>query len=61
MAENHVSVQAIGTSSVLEVSVTDKDPKVAMRMANVLAGELVALRTEAVLGSVPRGTAGSMS
>ena len=27
VAENHVSVQAIGTSSVLELSVTDKDPK----------------------------------
>ena len=50
VAENHISVQAIGTSSVLEVSVTDKDPKVAMRMANVLAGELVLIRTEAVLG-----------
>ena len=50
VAENHISVQAIGTSSVLEVSVTDKDPKIAMGMANALAAELVNVRTEAVLG-----------
>jgi capsular polysaccharide biosynthesis protein len=51
VADNHVAVESIGTSSVLELSVTDHDPRTAMLMTNALADQLVRVRDAAVLGA----------
>jgi capsular polysaccharide biosynthesis protein len=54
VAEHHVAVQPIGTSGVLEVSVSDTDRAAAASIANALADVLVALRTEVVIGDQTR-------
>jgi capsular polysaccharide biosynthesis protein len=45
-----IRVTPVGTSGVLEVSVTDPDPIASATLANTLAAEVVAMREESVLG-----------
>lgn len=46
----NIKVNPVGTSGVLELSVTDQDPQLSATLANALAAEVVALREESVLG-----------
>jgi len=50
VARNHVNVSSIGTSGVLELAVSDRDPDVAATLANSLAADVVALRRSALVG-----------
>jgi capsular polysaccharide biosynthesis protein len=45
-----VRVEPVGTSGVLELSVTDQDAEVSARLANALAAEVVRIREDVVLG-----------
>ncbi|MDP9390977.1 MAG: hypothetical protein M3P89_06245 [Actinomycetota bacterium] len=45
-----VRVEPVGTSGILQLSVTDPDPEVSAQLATALATEVVARRTESVLG-----------
>ena len=45
-----VRVEPVGTSGILQLSVTDSDPEVSAELATALATEVVARRTDAVLG-----------
>lgn len=47
LAEHGVSVEALGTSGVLELTVTDQDPEAASTIANALAREIIDARTVA--------------
>lgn len=51
MAANDVSTRALGTSGILELSVKDRDPRVAAAVANALATRVIAVRL-----NVTRGT-----
>ena len=51
VAEQHVGLQALGTSGVVELTVTDPDPHVAARLANALAQDLVATRRDMAHGA----------
>src|SRR5215831_495426 len=51
VAQQHVGLQAIGTSGVVELTVTDPDPYVAARLANALAQDLVATRRDMARGA----------
>jgi capsular polysaccharide biosynthesis protein len=51
VAASHVSTRALGTSGILQLSVSDRDPRVAAAIANALAERVIAVR----LG-VTRGT-----
>jgi capsular polysaccharide biosynthesis protein len=51
VAEQHVALQALGTSGVMELTVTDPDPYVAARLANALAQDLVATRRDMAHGA----------
>src|SRR3954451_23240458 len=50
VAAHHLSVAPIGTSGVLELTVSDKDRVVAARIANALAKDLVTERADVLLG-----------
>ena len=52
-AANDVAVHAVGSSGVLELSVSDPKPRVAAVVANALADELVAARRQAAEGTAP--------
>jgi uncharacterized protein involved in exopolysaccharide biosynthesis len=45
-AEERISVEPLGSSGVLRLSVTDPDPNVAARVANALARDLIATRLQ---------------
>jgi capsular polysaccharide biosynthesis protein len=47
---DHVRVDPVGTSGVLQISVTDRDPAVSAAIANALAAEIVQRRETAILG-----------
>jgi capsular polysaccharide biosynthesis protein len=47
LAETGVSVEALGTSGVLELTVADRDPKAASSIANALAKEVIEARSDA--------------
>lgn len=49
-----VRVDPVGTGGVLQLSVTDSEPKAAAGIANSLAAQVVAQRTDAVLGDTER-------
>jgi hypothetical protein len=49
-----IQVQPVGTSGVLQLSVTDADPVAAAKIANALAEQVVARRTQAVLGDTEK-------
>ncbi|WP_369132357.1 hypothetical protein [Modestobacter sp. I12A-02662] len=48
--EDRVEVKPVGSSGVLAVSVTDRDPQVAATLANALAGRVVQVRGEDLVG-----------
>lgn len=52
MAEKYVSVEALGSSGVLALSVTDRDPRVAVDLANALAKAVISTRRGISSGSV---------
>ena len=54
IANNVVTVSPVGTSGVLDVSVTDDDPRSAAAVANGLATQIVQLRDQAEFGSSQR-------
>jgi capsular polysaccharide biosynthesis protein len=43
-AKNHVSIGGLGTSAVLQLSVSDRDPRVATAVANALAARVIRAR-----------------
>ena len=47
LAEHNVSVEALGTSGVLELTVTDRNPDAASSIANALAEEVIDARSDA--------------
>jgi uncharacterized protein involved in exopolysaccharide biosynthesis len=51
VAQQRVGLQAIGTSGVVELTVTDPDPYVAARLANALAQDLVTTRRDMAHGA----------
>jgi capsular polysaccharide biosynthesis protein len=52
VASNDVSVDALGSSGVLKLSVTDRNPAVAAKIANALAAELIETRRAVTSGEV---------
>jgi hypothetical protein len=48
--EDNVEVEPVGSSGVLALSVTDRDPRVAATLANALAGRVVQVRGEDLIG-----------
>jgi capsular polysaccharide biosynthesis protein len=50
----HVSLRALGSSAVLQLSVRDRDPRVAAAIANGLARRLIATRLEITEGEAER-------
>ena len=52
-AHSQVQVRAMGASGVLEVSVTDTNPRVAAAVANSLARKLIESRQQALEGGLP--------
>jgi len=54
VAERHVSVRALGSSGVLQLSVTDPSPHVAAAVANALAAQLIQTRSNVTKGEVQR-------
>lgn len=54
VANKHVSVTALGTSGVLKLSVTDRDPKAAAAIANALAAAVIRTRLDVTNGEARR-------
>lgn len=52
MAEKYVSVEALGSSGVLALTVTDRDPRVAVKLANALARSVISTRQGIGAGKV---------
>ena len=52
VANDHVQVQALGSSAVVELTVTDRDSKVAVELAGALAQEVVDTRIEGAQAAV---------
>lgn len=52
VANDHVQVQALGSSAVIELTVTDPDPNVAVQLAGALARDVVAARTQGAQAAV---------
>ena len=50
MARRHVRVQALGSSGVMQLSVTDSDPEVAMALANAIAEAVIKARLQVTAG-----------
>ena len=57
VAENHVSVSGLGSSSVVKLSVSDRDKYVATNVANALAARVIATRRQVSSGGVPQEVA----
>jgi capsular polysaccharide biosynthesis protein len=54
VAEHHVSVSGLGSSSVVKVSVSDRDRHVATNVANALAARVITTRSQVSSGGVPQ-------
>jgi uncharacterized protein involved in exopolysaccharide biosynthesis len=54
VAEHHVSVSGLGSSSVVKVSVSDRDRYIAANIANALAARVIATRSAVSSGGVPQ-------
>jgi uncharacterized protein involved in exopolysaccharide biosynthesis len=54
IAQNDVSTTSLGTSGVLELSVTDRDPRIAAKIANALAPEIIRERANLTSGATQR-------
>ncbi|MEP6978502.1 MAG: hypothetical protein ABI948_10665 [Thermoleophilia bacterium] len=52
LAKNHVSLRGLGTSAVLELSVNDRNPRVARAVSNALAGRLIRTRQDLSSGEI---------
>jgi capsular polysaccharide biosynthesis protein len=52
--QNHVSVRALGTSSVVQLSVSDKNPRVAQAIANALANQVIGVRNDVTSGQLDK-------
>lgn len=52
VAKNHVFVRALGTSGVVQLSVSDKNPEVAAAIANALAARVIKVRQDVVSGEL---------
>jgi capsular polysaccharide biosynthesis protein len=52
LARHDVSVRALGTSAVLQLSVSDRNPRIAAAVANALAARLIQTRLNAANGDV---------
>jgi capsular polysaccharide biosynthesis protein len=50
LAKRHVRVQALGSSGVMQLSVTDPDPKVAVALANAIAAAVIRTRLQVTSG-----------
>ena len=50
-ARHNVSVRALGSSGIVQISVTDEDPQVAPTIANALAAEVIATRLDVTSGA----------
>jgi capsular polysaccharide biosynthesis protein len=50
LARRHVSVQALGSSGVMQLSVTDSDPEVAVALANAIAESVIKTRLQVTAG-----------
>lgn len=50
MARRHVQVQALGSSGVMQLSVTDSDPAVAVALANAIAEAVIKTRLQVTAG-----------
>ena len=50
LAKRHVRVQALGSSGVMQLSVTDSDPKVAVALANAIAAAVIRTRLQVTSG-----------
>jgi uncharacterized protein involved in exopolysaccharide biosynthesis len=50
VAEHHVSVRGLGSSGVFQLSVSDRDPRVAAAIANALAGQVIRARLAVTQG-----------
>ena len=50
LAKRHVRVQALGSSGVMQLSVTDSDPKVAVALANAIAAAVIRTRLQVTAG-----------
>jgi capsular polysaccharide biosynthesis protein len=50
LAKRHVRVQALGSSGVMQLSVTDSDPKVAVALANAIAAAVIKTRLQVTAG-----------
>jgi uncharacterized protein involved in exopolysaccharide biosynthesis len=57
VAEHHVSVSGLGSSSVVKVSVSDPDKHVAANITNALAARVIATRSQVSSGGVPQEVA----
>jgi capsular polysaccharide biosynthesis protein len=58
VASHEVSATSLGTSGVLQLSVSDRDPNVAARVANALAAEIIRTRSNIAEGTSQRAVAG---
>jgi capsular polysaccharide biosynthesis protein len=54
LAEHHVSIDALGTSAVLQLSVSDRNPRVAAAVATTLASRVIRARLEVSNGQLQR-------
>ena len=52
VAEQHVSVQGLGSSGVFQLSVSDRDPRIAVAIANALAAQVIRGRLAVTQGQV---------
>jgi uncharacterized protein involved in exopolysaccharide biosynthesis len=50
LAKRHVQVQALGSSGVMQLTVTDADPKVAVALANAIAKAVIRTRLQVTAG-----------
>jgi capsular polysaccharide biosynthesis protein len=51
VAANHVSTRSLGTSGILKLSVSDRDPRVAAAVANALAARVIRTRLDVTRGT----------
>jgi len=54
LAKNHVSIGALGTSAVLQLSVSDRNPRVAAAVATTLASRVIRARLDVSNGQLQR-------
>jgi uncharacterized protein involved in exopolysaccharide biosynthesis len=58
VARDHVSVRALGTSAVMRLSVSDRNPQIAAAISNALAAQVIRTRVSLAKGEVQKVLAG---